>query len=136
MGRSLLREDLAQMMALKGEYVFEDGLAEHVQAWLDGGQHPCPSEPIMEYYNGRRYSNLIKMSMCIAAGRRNKLVITRADWDTATEMLFAIEKDMAKLFTRFLLSDVGKLADELVELINMKGRMPARVRVRARCPRQ
>ncbi len=122
-----LAHDLAQVAELKGEFTFSQAVDDVVIPWLANGLKPQPTDPTMKEYCGRRYSHLIKMSMCFAAGRRSSMVIELEDWESATEMLFKAEIAMPTVLRRFGMSDVGRLADDLVELVRDRKRMPMRV---------
>ena len=122
-----LRQDLGLIAGMKGEFTFEPDMQEHAQAGLDDGQKPRPTDPFMDDYNGRRYSQLLKTSMCYAAARRPDYVIKREDWDSACKILFATEVNMPDLFSKIGISDTGKLAEELVDVVRAKRQIPKRV---------
>ena len=119
-----LREDLGQIMEIKGPFWWSKECEEDlVKPWLEGGLKPLPTDAMMQEYNGRRFSHLIKMSMCFSAARRDSRVMTSEDWIDAQALLFAAEENMPLLFRRFSMSDAGKLADDLVEMVRRTGRM-------------
>lgn len=114
----VLSTDLGKIAALRGEFVFSKECAEElVKPWLAGGQEPRPTDPMMKEYAGRRFSHLLKTSMCFSAGRRDTKVIEAGDWIDATTLLFETEQYMPRMLRRFGMSDNGKLADDLVEFV-------------------
>lgn len=123
-----LKQDLGEIAGLYGEFRWEPGLAEEVvKPWRAAGEPPRPEDAMMQEYNTRRYSHLRKMCMAISAARRDNLIITRDDWDTATAMLFEVEKSMPKVLRRFGMSDSGKFLDDIQRFVRDKGPVSARV---------
>jgi len=121
-----LARDLGDISKIRGEYDFAPGVLEVAQKWRDDDEPPLPTDPLMEEYNSRRFSHLIKMSMCYAAGRRNGLEIRMEDWESAQKLLFKTEENMPLILRRFSMSDAGKLADELVETVENSKRISVR----------
>lgn len=130
-----LRKDLGHISKIKGEFTWSrEAENDLVVPWLDpgrGAQGPKPDDPIMRDYCNRRYAHLIKMCMCLSAARRDTRVMEAEDWVDAAAMLFEAEAMMPKLLRRFSMSDAGKMADELIDMVrNAGGRMSAQMLMR------
>ena len=122
-----LARDLGQIANIAGQYRFTPDAKEMVSSWLKNGMEPMPSDPLMKEYNTRRYPHLQKMCMAYAAGRRDDLEIRVEDWESAQELLFETEARMPLILRRFSMSDVGKLADDLVEVVKNKRKISIRM---------
>ncbi len=114
-------QDLGQIAEIKGQFTFSQGAREAVQFWLDGGQEPVPTELMMREYNGRRYSHLLKISMCYSAGRRSTRLITEEDWGSALTLLLDAERKAPQVLHMFGMNDVGKLSIELIDMVQKNG---------------
>lgn len=109
--------DLADIAKLSGEFKFSEDAALNAQAWLDNKCLPVLNDPMLQEYNGRRFSHLIKLSMALSASRRSTMIIELEDWLRAQSMLFDAERRMPLLLRRFGMSDSGRFFDDLLEFV-------------------
>jgi len=117
-----LRYDLGQIATIGGEFDWEDRtLLAKVQAWLDAGQPPAPTEPCMGPWRQRRHAQVIKVAMVLSAARNHGRIITNADWEDALHLIVEVEKSMPSVLARFGRTEVGRITDLLLQYVEKKG---------------
>jgi hypothetical protein len=112
----LLSADLEKMSALAGEYVFDEHADYEFGNWYEHERlnESSGADPRLAGYFSRKPIHVIKVAMCLAASRRDELVITEKDYFLAQSLLASIEADMPKVY-----ASVGRnpLAYEYVEVL-------------------
>jgi len=114
-----LRDDLATISRIKGEFKLEAGLRESIDEWLADGMKPQIEEPVMEGFNERRFSHLMKVAICYSAAKSDRGIITKVDWDEAKAVLSKAEKNMPKALENFGMSRSGRLVEELALMVRL-----------------
>lgn len=66
------------------------------------------------YYSERRYDHLIKLAMCLAAGRDSQCIV-RADYEEAHRILRATERGMPDALGEFGLNPLASLKQSILE---------------------
>jgi hypothetical protein len=75
------------------------------------------------YYNERRYTHLIKLAMCLAAARRDR-VISRGDYEEAHRILRATEKGMPDALGEFGMNPLAALKQSILEFMRNTHAIP------------
>lgn len=91
-----LKYDLERISRINGEYQFDTEAASALQEWCDADLSPVPKDPRFAYYNSRRYVQIIKLCLCIAAARRDDPIILAQDLYSAKSFLLEAERVMPK----------------------------------------
>lgn len=105
--RNSLIKDLKNIGHLNGPYKWDDDVAEAVEAWAEEGMTPAPSHTRLINYNPRRIIYIMKLSMIYAAARRDDLIVTMEDFESAKETLLEAEALMPMIF-----DEMGSSGDE------------------------
>lgn len=74
------------------------------------------TDPRFGYYNERRYDHLIKLAMCLAAARRDR-VICKEDYEQAHRILRATERGMPDALGEFGMSPLASLKQAVLEFM-------------------
>jgi hypothetical protein len=72
----------------------------------------------MDGYNVRRHAHFIKLAICVAASRHDKLVLTLEDLKTAQEYLLDAERFMPQIVAQLGLSDSGRLVQNIRDYVD------------------
>ena len=75
------------------------------------------------YYNERRYTHLIKLAMCLAAGRGTQ-TISRADYEEAHRILRATERGMPDALGEFGMNPLATLKQSILEAVRNQVMIP------------
>lgn len=94
--KSVLVEDLQQIMLMKGEYKPTKDFLEKYRQWyeVDSTKDPILKDPKFETYAARRQVHLLKLSMIMSASRGDSYVLDGADFDKALRTLKEAEHFM------------------------------------------
>lgn len=105
--RSSIIEDMRKIALMRGPYTtsacFKDAWRE-CQRRYDAWKDERARAGILGGYQQRKMTQLYKVTMCLAAGRRDDLVLTGADILDAWQMLSDIEADMVDVLDQLELS--------------------------------
>jgi hypothetical protein len=95
-----LREDLAAITTLNGEFRFNEGAQELYEAWYEARfDEPNPThDPRLDGYFERKPMHLIKLCMIVSASKRDDLIITEDDFTQALKLFDRAEKNMPRVF--------------------------------------
>ena len=108
-----LIHDLAIINSLIGEVHVNPEAQKAFENWIGAGEPPVPSHKRLEYYLGRRYPHLLKLSMVSAIDRSNALTITVDDFNRALSWLVEVEHQMPKVFRDGPRTFESKIMDEV-----------------------
>lgn len=111
-------------MNLCGEYEPDEAGRKWVEAWYKELWTNKPEhlkDERMEGYIARRQTHLMKVAMVIAASQRDELVLTRADFELAHQMLESVEHDVDKVFAHIGKTEVGQQAERFIDIIKRHG---------------
>ena len=75
------------------------------------------------YYHERRYTHLIKLAMCLAAGRESHTIV-RDDYDEAHRILRATERGMPDALGEFGMNALASLKQSILEFMRDSMAMP------------
>lgn len=89
---------LRKIFELKGEFIWDAGTVEEINAWSKAGCPPRPEHSKLLNYNGRRGLHVIKLCMISAASRAASLHVTVEDFERAREWLLSAEAVMPDIF--------------------------------------
>jgi len=122
--RQALLRDLEHIsLDLAGPFTETPSAREWEKAWYeDLWQHTYPecSSPIIKNFLGRKQTHLCKLAMILSVSRRDSMVLERADFETANEMLLSVEPDLEKVFALIGKSEATAGAERLVEYIKRR----------------
>src|SRR5215471_3898680 len=93
-----LSADLKAIAQTFGKMSFTPEAAEAIRAWNKGGCQPEPSASRLLYYNTRRLTQLLKLSMISSISRSTNLVITLENYAEALNWLIEAETYMPDIF--------------------------------------
>ena len=116
--------DLGLIYKLSGEFIFSPEAGEEFVSWYDKGMLPIIEDNKFLYYNDRRHLHMAKLMMCIAAARRDSMIILPEDFQTAKALLLATEKDMNKALEY---SGANSYYPEMVKLVRFIAAEHARI---------
>lgn len=126
--RSALIHDLEHIsLNLCGEYELAPAARVWGEKWYETMWKSARSlytDDQMEGYVARKQTHLHKIAMVLAASRRDELVLTLEDLQTAEVMLTQMEEDMPKVFSRIGRSDVSIQSERFIAAIEKKGKVP------------
>lgn len=116
--------DLREIASMEGGYVLAPEARELGREWYAGHQkritafsrHPN-SDPWTGYFLARKQTHAHKLALCLAAGRRNERVITRADLAEALDKCDEIEGELSYIFGK----RVGQTRDVKLNLDVWRG---------------
>ncbi len=77
-------------------------------------------------YIARKQTMAHKVAMILAASRRDELLITQDDLETAVSMITDLEPDMGKVFEKIGMKEDATQLDRLIQTVRSKGSMPYR----------
>lgn len=113
----VLREDLASISKITGQFRFEDGLKKEAEKEVNEGINPEPTDPNLSEYLRRRPSHFVKVALSISAAKSDELIITREDWEDTKRVMFAVEKQMPTALAHFGVGKAGRLAVDMQEFL-------------------
>ena len=108
-----LRETLAQIATLRGQFSMVDEVFDEVRSDIKANLPPTPTDDNMTEYVSRRSAHALKLAMCISASRSDTMMITHRDWTDAKETLFDAEQLMPVALTGFGMGKAGQTAQEI-----------------------
>ena len=112
-----LREDLAKISKMTGEFRFHDSIRDKADTEVAEGIPPTPNNPNLSEYLERRVVQFVKTAMCISAAKSDKKIITAEDWAEAKELMFETEKKMPEALAHFGVGKAGRLAVDMQEFL-------------------
>lgn len=123
-----LVKDLQVIHSLYGQFRWADDV---VPLYLDWGQKqmpPIPEHPKLESYLPRRLAHFTKVLMVCSAARGNDMIITKADYQTAQDILLEAESIMPDVFKSMSMSVDSNILDETYAFVfnayNREGQKP------------
>lgn len=124
-----LRQDLAEIGKMKGEFHFEGGTGgeayRFVNEWHKSGMLPAPTDPNLTEYLGRRLGHYLKLCMVVSAAKGGSRIITLEDAKEAQALLLEVERDMPEALRGFGQSDSGRTLEDVAKLtLKFKDGMP------------
>lgn len=78
------------------------------------------TDPRFGYYNERRYTHLIKLAMCLAAGRGAHIIV-KDDYIEAHRILRATERGMPDALGEFGMNPLAQLKQSVLEFVRTRG---------------
>ena len=116
--RAMLVNDLEVIASLEGEYVWSKDAVEWFEDWYE---NRWPMENLdyrLSGYLARKPTHVVRLSMVIAASRRNDLVITANEFEEARGLLTSIEPSMVEAFSSVgrnpYALDMERIAEEII----------------------
>lgn len=126
--RLALIQDLEHISTnIAGEYSLTDeaiawGTAWYQDLWTHRPTHLTNEK--LDGYVARKQTHLHKLAMVLAAAERDDLTITAENLQLAERMLYSVELDMEKVFSRIGKSEASLQLDALLDYIKLRGRIP------------
>lgn len=115
-----LAQDLCRIGQLQGEYRLTKEAKEWGVEWYKNLWSTRPLSMASERYSGyiaRKQTHLHKLAIVLAASRRDKLIIEKAELVEAEHHLVSIEEDMRHVFASIGTHSVQKFVSELLTII-------------------
>lgn len=115
-----LLDDLQQIAKLTGCYQLTNEAMDWGQPWYEHHHTHRPEHLASDRYSaylGRKFALLMKLSMIVAAGKRDEMVIEREDLEESLAMLEMIEPHMQKVFESIGRVDEARRGDELIAYV-------------------
>ena len=108
-----LRNDLSSVAKMHGPMEFERDAFELANTDIFDGIQPEPTDPHLSEYCQRRVSHFLKVAMSVSASRSSTRKITKDDWETTKEIMFAMEQNMPKALEGFGMAKTGRIAHDM-----------------------
>jgi hypothetical protein len=119
-----LQEDLLEISRLQGTYHFTEEALDWGESWYAHHNTHRPEHLASDRYNayiGRKFPLLKKLSMVLAASKRDEMIIEVEDFQEALAMLDMIEPHMQKVFESIGRVDEAQRTDELIAYVRAHG---------------
>ena len=115
-----LVSDLIEISKIRGEYKF-DNLARPLFEAVYKEQITDFSDEATTHYVAARWANTTKVAMCIAASRKDDLVITKEEFEEAEQYTAAVRDSIKTVFRSVGSSDMVGAADKILRFIENSG---------------
>lgn len=109
-----LLEDYKMLLTIEGEYKFTKDGKIAFNEWYIDRKNNQPANPLLVHYCARRIMHLGKLCMVVSASRKQELVITGDDVETALSYLLDAEVDMPNALKGM---GLNPLADQVPDAI-------------------
>ena len=122
-----LIEDLAYIATmLEGSFKIESRKTEkHIEDWYIATADNFPLDDYKTHgYFERKPAHVMKVAMLLHIAYSDQLIITKADFDRALEIVGNTEKTLPKVFRAVGMNPYASMTDRIVEYVNEKGRIP------------
>jgi hypothetical protein len=115
-----LVHDIQVIFTLYGRVTWTDEYHDLQKAWFKNGSSE-PDHPLLEDYNNRRKSHLMKLAMISSADRGDDLLLKREDFERARTWLLEVEKDMTQVFSAGYTTADRQVMDEIIAFLKRDG---------------
>lgn len=120
--RRALVNDLRQISALRGRYVFDPVAAKLWQDYYQANQDEFQDE-VTASYDCSRGIHALKLAMCLTAARSDTMVINFADMYRAVQMITHVSDDLKKTFRAVGDSEMANAMDKVLRFIEQKAKI-------------
>jgi len=125
--RDDLQHDLEYIATkLVGEYEPTPEGRAWVEQWYEALWTKKPEhleDDRLEGYIARRQTHLMKTAMILAASQRDELILTKEDFQLADTMLYSIEGEIDKVFSRIGRTEDSLQAERFIQFVQKKGKV-------------
>lgn len=122
-----LTQDLERIATqVVGPYAMDEGAVEWGELWYTTHWQNKPDELDDDRFSGylaRKQTHIHKTAMCIAAAKKDALVITRDDLEQANAAVSDLERDMVKVFARIGRTQQSVQAERFIRFVQRKGKI-------------
>ncbi len=115
-----LAHDILVISKLFGAIEWDTDYAYDMGLWRLAGKEPEPKHPNLMDYCSRRETHILKLSM-ISAVDRGVMKLERQDFSRAMSWLIEIEQTMPAMFEAGIVTDDGKVLDNIVAWMRHRG---------------
>lgn len=121
--RDNLLHDLEIINSLVGEFSFDEPSLEAYERWYATEEvkvakgRPAIADSRFGGYNSRRATHIKKLAMVCSASHSDRLIITRADFNRAIQLLTHAERSMPEVFGRVGLSSYAEQTAMVMEIV-------------------
>ncbi len=115
--RQAIVEDLCQVAKMRGSYFAGAGFHEAYAEYSRKAQEDKANKirtGVIGGYQTRKETHLMKLTMILAAARRNEMLVTGRDLEDAQVMLAAIEPSMIEVLNDLEMTPDAKMRRELI----------------------
>ena len=124
--KEALLADLGKIRAISGRYVFTEQFLLTYQDWrVEQESKQVFTEPRLEFYIQRRPLHLLKLSMIIAAARRDERVLEEDDLLKAMKILNQTEEKMPQVFQGVGGNPLAPIQLRIMRLLDARGSIKA-----------
>lgn len=109
--------DINVINKLGGEFKWTLEWKTAMNNWKQLKFDPVPTHPKLKYYNERRFSHMMKLSMIASADRSNELLLTVEDFNRAMSWMFEAEAYMPEAFRTGAQAFDSKAMDEIKHFV-------------------
>lgn len=119
----LLREELAVISTIQGQYILEPEAKKLYEDWYTGRvEQPNPTgDSRLAGYFERKPMHVLKLCMIIAASKRQELIITSEDLNDSFTLLAETEEKMPKVFAAVGKNSLSLDIQTIEELVMQRG---------------
>jgi len=117
-----LIEDLCSIAALAGPYILSARARSWGRTWYERLWTSRPSHMASDRYSGyiaRKQTHIHKLSIILAAAKRDEKVIEQEDLEEANELLTGVEPHMIKVFESVGVVDEAKHVAEITSFVRV-----------------
>jgi hypothetical protein len=119
-----LKEDLQRINMISGLFRPDEEFLSKYKEWREEAEENPPfSSVYLDFYNDRRPTHLLKLSMLLSASRSDERIIERRDLDRAIELLEEVERPMSEVFEGIGKAPHADLIPGIVSVIKEEGRV-------------
>lgn len=126
--KSRLISDLEQISKLVGEYTLTPEAEEWGEAWYEHfhrEESKKLDQTLVGGYIARKQTLAHKVAMCLAASKRDRLIIEKDDLQRATRLLTELEADMPFVYAKIGLSAEAEAGESIISFLRRyEGRVP------------
>lgn len=114
---------------IAGPYTLTQEAIEWGEKWYANHEETMEKHPLYDDrfggYLARKQAHIHKLAMILAASQRNELVVTVGDLQSALAFVEELEADMPAVFAEIGKSEMTRVADRMVELVQRRTAMRA-----------
>lgn len=116
-----LAEDLKEIGKLRGEMKLTPGAKKMFEKYYNESEPAVFDDQATSHYKSSRWSNAIKVAMCLSASEGDTLIINEKHWTQAEKLVDRVTEDIKMVFRAVGESDLTVAADKTLEFIEKRG---------------
>jgi hypothetical protein len=119
--RDKLVDDLKQMMNLSGEFRFDPSSVPLFEKVYSESNPNLFDDEATSAYKTSKWAQTTKVAMCLSAARGEDLIISKADFIKASELVDSVSDNVLRVFRGVGESDMSAATDKILTFLELKG---------------